>query len=43
MAFAFPISLDLAGHSCLVIGSLPVAEGKVDALLAGGATEGVDI
>jgi siroheme synthase-like protein len=43
MPFAFPISMDLAGHRCLVIGSLPVREGKVDALLAGGATEVVVI
>ena len=39
MPFAFPISLDLAGQRCVVIGSLPVREGKVDALLAGGASE----
>jgi precorrin-2 dehydrogenase/sirohydrochlorin ferrochelatase len=43
MPFAFPISLDLAGHRCVVIGTLPVSEGKVDALLAGGATEVVVI
>jgi siroheme synthase-like protein len=43
MPFAFPISLDLAGHRCVVIGSLPIREGKVDALLAGGATEVVVI
>jgi siroheme synthase-like protein len=43
MPFAFPISLDLAGHRCVVIGSLPVREGKVEALLAGGATEVVVI
>ncbi|MEA2579242.1 MAG: precorrin-2 dehydrogenase [Actinomycetota bacterium] len=43
MPFAFPISLDLAGHRCVVIGTLPVREGKVDALLAGGATEVVVI
>jgi siroheme synthase-like protein len=39
MPFAFPISLELAGHRCVVVGSLPVREGKVDALLAGGATD----
>jgi len=43
MPFAFPISLDLAGHRCVVVGSLPVREGKVDALLAGGATDVVVI
>jgi precorrin-2 dehydrogenase/sirohydrochlorin ferrochelatase len=43
MPFAFPISLDLAGHRCVLIGSLPLREGKVDALLAGGATEVVVI
>lgn len=39
MPFAFPISLDLTGRRCIVIGSLPIREGKVDALLAGGAAE----
>lgn len=39
MPFAFPISFELAGRRCVVIGSVPVREGKVDALLAGGATE----
>jgi precorrin-2 dehydrogenase len=43
MPFAFPISLDLAGHRCVLIGSLPLREGKVDALLAGGATDVVVI
>ncbi len=39
MPFAFPISLDLPGRRCVVIGSLPVREGKVEALIAGGATD----
>jgi len=43
MPFSFPISLELAGHRCVVVGSLPVREGKVDALLAGGVTDVVVI
>ena len=43
MPFAFPVSLDLADRRCVVIGSLPVREGKVAALLAGGATDVVVI
>ena len=39
MPFAFPISLDLPGRRCVVIGSLPVREGKVESLIAGGATD----
>ena len=39
MPFAFPISLDLSGRRCVIIGSLPVHEGKVEALIAGGATD----
>ena len=39
MPFAFPISLDLPGRRCVVIGSLPVREGKVEALIAAGATD----
>jgi precorrin-2 dehydrogenase/sirohydrochlorin ferrochelatase len=38
-AFAFPASLDLTGTRCVVIGVMPVREGKVEALLAGGATD----
>ena len=38
MPFGFPVLLELAGRRCVVIGALPVAEGKVEALLAGGAT-----
>lgn len=39
MPFGFPILLELADRRCVVIGSLPVREGKVEALLAGGATD----
>lgn len=35
--FAYPISLDLGGRPCLVVGGGPVAEDKVDGLLAAGA------
>ena len=37
--FGFPVLLELSGRRCVVIGSLPVREGKVEALLAGGATD----
>jgi len=37
--FGFPVLLELSGRRCVVIGSLPVREGKVEALLGGGATE----
>jgi siroheme synthase-like protein len=39
MPFGFPVLLELSGRRCVVIGALPVAEGKVEALLAGGATD----
>jgi precorrin-2 dehydrogenase/sirohydrochlorin ferrochelatase len=39
MPFAFPVLVELAGRRCVVIGELPVREGKVEALLAGGATD----
>jgi len=39
MPFGFPVLLELAGRRCVVIGALPVAEGKVEALLAGDATD----
>ncbi len=39
MPFGFPVLLELAGRRCVVIGVLPVREGKVEALLAGGATD----
>jgi precorrin-2 dehydrogenase / sirohydrochlorin ferrochelatase len=39
VAFGFPVSLELSGRRAVVIGSLPVREGKVEALLAGGATD----
>ena len=37
--FGFPVLLELAGRRCIVIGALPIREGKVEALLAGGATD----
>ena len=37
--FGFPVLLELAGRRCVVIGALPVSEGKVEGLLAGGATD----
>ena len=39
MPFGFPILVELAGRRCVVIGALPVREHKVEALLAGGATD----
>ena len=39
MPFGYPILVELAGRRCVVIGALPVREGKVEGLLAGGATE----
>src|SRR3954451_11532714 len=38
-AFGFPVLLELAGRRCVVIGELPIREGKVEALVAGGATD----
>ena len=37
--FGFPVLLELAGRRCVVIGALPIREGKVEALLGGGATD----
>lgn len=37
--FGFPVNLELGGRRCVVIGALPVREGKVEGLLAGGATD----
>jgi len=37
--FGFPVLLELDGRRCVVIGALPIREGKVEALLAGGATD----
>lgn len=37
--FGFPVLLELAERRCVVIGALPIREGKVEALLAGGATD----
>ena len=37
--FGFPVLLELGGRRCVVIGELPIREGKVEALLAGGATD----
>ena len=39
MPFRYPVLLELAGRRCVVVGGLPVREGKVEGLLAGGATE----
>ena len=39
MPFGFPVLLELAGRRCVVMGALPVSEGKVEALLAGGADD----
>jgi precorrin-2 dehydrogenase / sirohydrochlorin ferrochelatase len=37
--FGYPVLVDLVGRRCVVVGSLPVREGKVEGLLAGGATD----
>lgn len=37
--FGYPVLLELADRRCVVIGELPVREGKVEGLLAGGATD----
>jgi len=39
MPFGYPVMLELAGRRCVVIGSLAVHEGKVEGLLAAGATD----
>ena len=39
MPFAYPVMLEVAGKRCVVIGDDAVREGKVDALLAAGATD----
>ncbi|TMK36731.1 MAG: bifunctional precorrin-2 dehydrogenase/sirohydrochlorin ferrochelatase [Actinobacteria bacterium] len=39
MPFGYPVLLELAGRRCVVIGELPIREGKVEGLLAGGATD----
>jgi precorrin-2 dehydrogenase/sirohydrochlorin ferrochelatase len=39
MPFGYPVMLELAGRRCVVIGSLAVGEGKVEGLLAAGATD----
>jgi precorrin-2 dehydrogenase len=38
-AFGYPLLVELEGRRCVVVGSLPVREGKVEGLLAGGATD----
>jgi siroheme synthase-like protein len=37
--FGFPVLLELAGRRVVVIGSLPIREGKVESLLAGDADD----
>jgi siroheme synthase-like protein len=37
--FGYPVLVDLQGRRCVVVGSLPVRDGKVEGLLAGGATD----
>jgi siroheme synthase-like protein len=37
--FGYPVLVELHGRTCVVVGSLPVREGKVEGLLAGGATD----
>lgn len=37
--FGFPVLVELAGRHVVVLGSLPVREGKVEALVAGGADD----
>lgn len=39
MPFAYPVMLEVAGKRCVVIGADAVREGKVDGLLAAGATD----
>ncbi len=41
MAFGYPVSLELAGRRCVVIGAGTVAEDKITALLDAGATVSV--
>ena len=37
--FGYPVLVELEGRRCVVVGSLPVREGKVEGLLADGATD----
>jgi len=37
--FGYPVNLELTGRRCVVVGELPVREGKVEGLVAGGATD----
>jgi precorrin-2 dehydrogenase len=39
MPFAYPVSLEVAGRRCVVIGSAAVRAGKVEALVASGADD----
>jgi precorrin-2 dehydrogenase/sirohydrochlorin ferrochelatase len=37
--FGYPLLVELEGRRCVVVGALPVREGKVEGLLAGGAND----
>jgi len=37
--FGYPLLVELEGRRCVVVGALPVREGKVEGLLAGGADD----
>src|SRR5438093_6340662 len=39
MPFGYPVLLELTGRRCVVVGGLPVREGKAEGLLAAGATD----
>jgi siroheme synthase-like protein len=37
--FGYPILMEIAARPCVVVGDVPVRDGKVEGLLAGGATD----